>query len=312
VRPLSESWPWRRAAEPALAGAAARLRAQPVLLRGERARMNALPFGLSLDRPPPRGVGAMLAISLFIGVAAVGFVRGGHYQAFVEAEGGVCDFLARAFGFEVKSITLSGQSRLTPAEVLAIAGVSPKISTPFFDVDLAREKLEETPLIKQASVRKLYPSQIFIELVERTPAALWQKDGEVRTIAADGAVIDELRNERADDLPFVVGAGANERLPEFRALIGSAEELKPKISAGVLVDQRRWNLRLRSGVDVKLPETDPGAAIATLLKLQRESRLLDREILWVDLRTPGKAFVRLSAEAAAARAEARPKKGGAP
>lgn len=80
----------------------------------------------------------------------------------------------------------------------------------------------------------------------------------------------------------------------------------------MLVDQRRWNLRLRSGVDVKLPETDPDAAIATLLKLQRESRLLDREIQWVDLRTPGKAFVRLSAEAAAARAAARPKKGGAP
>ena len=92
-----------------------------------------------------------------------------------QAEGGVGDFLARAFGFGVKSITMSGQSRLTPAEVLAIAGVSPKISTPFFDVDLAREKLEQTPLIKQASVRKLYPSQIVIELVERTPAALWQK-----------------------------------------------------------------------------------------------------------------------------------------
>ncbi len=40
--------------------------------------------------------------------------------------------------------------------------------------------------------------------------------------------------------------------------------------------------------------------------------MLDRDILWVDLRTPGKAFVRLSADAAAARAEARPKKGATP
>ena len=84
--------------------------------------MNALPFGLRLDRPPPRGVGSLLAIMLFVGVAAVGFVRGGQYQAFVQAEGGVGDFLARSFGFGVKSITMSGQSRLTPAEVLAIAG----------------------------------------------------------------------------------------------------------------------------------------------------------------------------------------------
>ena len=43
------------------------------------------------------------------------------------------------------------------------------------------------PLVKQASVRKLYPGQIVIELIERQPAGLWQKDGEVRAIAADGA-----------------------------------------------------------------------------------------------------------------------------
>ena len=33
------------------------------------------------------------------------------------------------------------------------------------------------------------------------------------------------------------------------------DELKPRVEAGVLVGQRRWNLRLKSGVDVKLPET---------------------------------------------------------
>ena len=65
-------------------------------------------------------------------------------------------------------------------------------------------------------MRKLYPDRIVIDIVERTPAALWQKDGEVRTIAADGAVIDSLRDSASTALPFVVGDGANERLASSR------------------------------------------------------------------------------------------------
>ena len=42
---------------------------------------------------------------------------------------------------------------------------------------------------------------------------------------------------------------------------------------------RRWNLKMKSGVDVKLPEADPLSAMATLVRLQRQSRILDRDIL---------------------------------
>ncbi len=309
MRSLSGSWPWRREGEPAFAGATSA--PATVLLRGERTRLQALPFGFSLDRPAPQGLGLLLAIGLLGASAAVGFVRGGQYQAFVATEGSLEDFAARELGFGVKTITMTGQSRLTPAEVLAIAGIDPKISMPFFDVDAARRRLESHPLVKQASVRKLYPGQIVIEIVERTPAALWQKNGEISTIAEDGAVIDELKDQNIAGLPFVVGAGANERLPEFQELLDSTAELKPRVAAGVLVDGRRWNLRLRNGVDIELPEADPLSAISTLLSLERDSRLLEREILSVDLRTKGKVFVRLTPDAVAARAAARPKKSGA-
>ena len=47
-------------------------------------------------------------------------------------------------------------------------------------------------MVKQASVRKLYPNRIVIDIVERTPYAVWQKDGDVHAIAADGAPIDEV------------------------------------------------------------------------------------------------------------------------
>ena len=317
MRSLSEHLGWRRPTSLALAsggGALATAPPQRVLLRGERSRRGAFWRLLRFNRPAPRGLGLFLAAALLIAVAAIGAVRGGKYQEFVAEKGAIGDFVARGLGFGVRAVKISGQSRLSEPDVLALAGITPKISVPFFDVEAARARLEAAPLVSHASVRKLYPDQIVIEIEERTPAGLWQRDGEVKTVAADGAVIDELEGHGPSDLPFVVGAGANERLGEFLGLLDASQELRAKIAAGVLIGERRWNLKMKSGLDVKLPETGPAAAMATLVKLQRESRILDRDLLWLDLRTPGRVFARLSVDAAAARQErldAHAKKGAA-
>ncbi len=282
-----------------------------VLLAGERSTRSLFAWTGLFWRPAPRGVGLALALGLILAAAAFGFFRGGEYQSFLANQGSVRDFIARALGFDIAIVTISGQAELQEPEILADAGISPKNSLLFLDAAQARARLEATPLVKQASVRKLYPNHLVIDLVERAPYALWQKDGQVNIVAADGAVIDQMRDQRFASLPFVVGEGANERLSEFTALLAAAGELGPKIRAGVLVANRRWNLKMASGVDVMLPETNPQAAVATLVRLQRESRVLDRDVISLDLRVEGRLFARLTEEAAAARLAAHPKKGGA-
>ena len=39
---------------------------------------------------------------------------------------------------------------------------------------------------------------------------------------------------------------------------------------------------------VKLPEHDPAGALATLARLQREARILDKDVISIDLRVPGR------------------------
>jgi cell division protein FtsQ len=80
--------------------------------------------------------------------------------------------------------------------------------------------------------------------------------------------------------------------------------MRKLVQASVLVAQRRWNLLLRSGLEVKLPEDDAEQAIARLLTLDRDKKLLSRDILTVDLRLPDRVAVRLSDAAAKAREEA--------
>ena len=89
------------------------------------------------------------------------------------------------------------------------------------------------------------------------------------------------------------------------------DELKPRVEAGVLVGQRRWNLRLKSGLDVKLPEDNPQAAIAELLTLQQRSRIWKRTRWRSTSAFQGEVFVRLTDDAATAWAEGHAAKKGA-
>jgi cell division protein FtsQ len=159
------------------------------------------------------------------------------------------------------------------------------------------------PLVKSASVSKLYPSRLLVEVEERRPFALWQKEGLVQIVAADGIPIDDMHDARFAELPMVVGDGANERLDEYVALLDAAGDLRSRIRAGILVAKRRWTLKMTNGVEVALPELDPQAAVVQLAQLQREARVLDKDILALDLRVKGRLVARISEEAAQARAE---------
>jgi cell division protein FtsQ len=291
------------------------------LLVGERSGKRGLwPFGsrASVTLPLHERVSgrffplASLAALSFI--AAVGCVRGGQYDAFRAAQGGLHHVAARALGLSMDRITISGLVELDEIEVLQAAGINPRGSLAFFDVAEARQRLEAQPLIREANVRKLYPGELTIQLKEREAFALWQLNGEISIISSDGTVIDKMSDGRFAHLPLVVGPGANKRVRDYVVLLGEAGSLRSQIRGATLVSERRWTLKLQNGLDVRLPETDADEAVRRLERLAREQKLIDKDIIAIDMRQPDRVTVRLTEEAAAARADmlkSRPKpKGG--
>ena len=293
----------------ALAGAAAPpVYASLATLRFKLPRLRRTSVAVPLGRRLPRLIGTGLTFAFFGTVALVGAVLGGQYDTFRTAYGEPHHVAARLVGLGVKRVTISGIAQLSEGEVLSAAGLSERSSLPFASVTEIRDRLQQVPLIKSATVRKLYPSELVVTLAEREPHALWQRNGELFVVAADGTVIDTMRDGRFADLPLVVGDEANARTKEYLALLDAAGPLKGRIRAGTLVSGRRWNLKFDNGVDVRLPELGTAAALTRLIKLEREQRILDKDVLAIDLRMPDRVVLRLTEESMAARMEALKKK----
>ena len=256
----------------------------------------------------PRWTGIAGALAL-IGIATAGGIAvGGQYQNFTLRYGGFGDVIARTAGFGISEVSIAGNKELTAAEVIAATGITGANSLPFLDVATVQERLKAVALIGSVSVRKLFPDKLALTIVERVPFGLWQTDGNVHLVSADGTVIDEMRDQRFVRLPFVVGKSANKRVTEFAEILDSVPEFKDRIRAGTLVSERRWTLKLRNGVDVKLPESRPSDALKALVRLDQDFNVLGKDILTVDLRVPGRVAFRLTEDAARARAEIMDKK----
>jgi cell division protein FtsQ len=258
----------------------------------------------------PRFVGLVACLS-FIGAAATyGAVKGGHVPEVVGAVKHAADAAANAAGMRIATVSLSGQRQVSRDEIFAAAGVTENSSLLFLDVADARAKLEAIPWIAEATVRKLYPDRLQITVTEREAFALWQQDGRVAVIAADGTVLEPSVAYRYAGLPLVVGRGAHVKAKDFLAVLDRHPHVRDLVRASVLVAERRWNLRLKNGIDVRLPEADVERALATLVQLDREKKLVSRDIAAIDLRLPDRVTVRLSDTAAQAREDAvRDKKG---
>jgi cell division protein FtsQ len=164
-------------------------------------------------------------------------------------------------------------------------------------------------------VLKLYPDRLQITITERLAFALWQKDGRVSVIAADGTVLEPFIEDRYLGLPLVVGGGAELQAKQFLAIVDRYPDIRSALKASILVAGRRWDLLLANGISVRLPETDVDDAFARLVQLDHDKKLLSRDITAVDLRLPDRVTVSLSDAAAQARDDAlkagtKKKKGG--
>lgn len=256
-----------------------------------------------LERYTPRRIGVVATFAVLIASAGFGVVKGNHVDELVTTLSDARNALANSAGFRIATVAINGRKQLTQDEILAIGGVNGRSSLLFLDAAAVRDKLKANAWIADATVLKLYPDRLQIDITERTAFALWQQDGRLSVIADDGAILEPYVSRRFTSLPLIVGKGADTRAKDFLALLDRYPQVRSVTKAAILVGERRWNLRLNDGLDVRLPENDVGNSLAALSKFDKEDRLFSRDITAIDMRLPDRLTVRLSEEAGKARDE---------
>ncbi len=244
--------------------------------------------------------GGLAAVMALVGAGGWWLARTGAVARAMTAADARAALAGKAVGFAVENVSVVGREREDRQAILAALGVAR--GAPILGVDLAAAKarLETLPWVRSAEIERLLPDTLFVRLAERHPLALWQRQGKLALVADDGTVLAGQTLDAYGSLVVLVGDDAPKLGASLLAMLASEPALYPHVAAAVRVGDRRWNLRLDSGIDVALPEVDAAAAWHRLAELDREQSLLERNVLAVDMRLPDRLVLRLPQEPAKA------------
>lgn len=200
-------------------------------------------------------------------------------------------------GFVVHNIQLTGLKQVDRDTVYRIVSEAHGQDMPLVDLAKLRAELLQLGWIEDARVSRRLPDTLAIDLVERVPSAVLQRNQQLFLIDDKGHVLSAVDPHTMPvSLPLVIGDGVEGHIGQLRDLIASQAPLKQLIEGATWVGQRRWDLRFQSGETLSLPEGDKAAldALALFAKKDQEARLLGQGYVHIDMRDPTRMVVRTS------------------
>ena len=239
---------------------------------------------------------ALIGMLLFLGLWMAGLL-----PAVRDGLGNAKQNTLMSMGFTVERVDIIGEGRVDEMAVRRAVGVWPGEYFFGFDAHAAQDRVESLPWVEHVVVRRLWPDRVVVQIVEKTPYALWQDGGEFRIVDASGDVIaDEASMANADlsSLPHIVGTDANLQLASLEAALDAAPTVKASTASHVRVGDR-WDILTHDGVRIQLPEEGLAASLLALEALHARTRILDRQVSAVDLRLADRITVRPLADGTA-------------
>ncbi|HUA76916.1 MAG TPA: cell division protein FtsQ/DivIB [Acetobacteraceae bacterium] len=200
--------------------------------------------------------------------------------------------VAAVAGLRVRHVVIRGRHN-TPAPLLREAiGITPGEPILSFSLSQTRARIESLAWVRSAVVERRLPDTVLIVLTEKRPFALWQHDGQFSVIDRDGDTVTERDVRAFRDLPLVVGPGAPSHAAELFDALQSLPGIGKRVAAAVRVGERRWNLVLKDGTTVELPDDHAAVALTRLAALDAKYALLDRPLAVVDMRLGDRLVLR--------------------
>ncbi len=226
----------------------------------------------------------LVALILVVLLLGVGMINRSHIANGVTVLTERASGLFAQAGLAVSEVSLSGYGLTKEADLFEAIGLQGNISLVNFDAEAARQRIEALPSIESATIRKIYPNSLNIELVEKTPIAVWRIDGVSFAIDAKGDKLVSLEQGGIDGLPLFIGDGAADDAANLIAALQPYALLQQDLLAASRIGDRRWDLIYDTGLRIMLPEHDVDQALAHIVKLDAEKQLLARDIEILDFR----------------------------
>ncbi|MCR9224294.1 MAG: cell division protein FtsQ/DivIB [Hyphomonas sp.] len=245
----------------------------------ERTQISSVVFGL------------VMVVAMIVAGAAM---LGGSLSQMGQRWGSAMDGASRSVGLSVDTVEVIGLEHVPAVarQIKASAMVEPGENMFRADPHLIQRRVEETRLVTNVRVFRLWPDTVMIYADAAEPMALWN-DGQTWTVVDNmGQLMPKARPQDHADLIKTVGVGGPAAVPALDKALLVMPGLRQEIDHARRVAGRRWDLVLKSGALVKLPNDESiTPSVLSFARLDEAGELTRRPLKEIDLRVTGRVFL---------------------
>ena len=159
------------------------------------------------------------------------------------------------------------------------------------NLDLISNVLNKKNLIKKFIITKTSNNLITIKIEEKNIIGLLKIENNDYLIDEFNNIIETKITPNLFHLPVFIGKNSNKNASVILNLIKESDINLNYLSFS-FVDQRRWNINLKNGVKILLPETKVLDTLKLLNKVTSKYNILNGNFIEIDMRIYGKYFLK--------------------
>ena len=156
-----------------------------------------------------------------------------------------------------------------------------------------REKIESIRKVKKAFVKFSTDGLVIVNVIERKEAVVFFNNDLYEVLDVNGVILSIKQNyEELSKLPLLVGKDASKNINALLALVNEIGSHQSKVLYYEWVGERRWDIHMKSDVVFKLPENNLDKGLKVMRMFLRETNMLSKTVVAVDLRNIDKPIIR--------------------
>lgn len=189
----------------------------------------------------------------------------------------------------VHSISISADVRDKDLSALATAAaIAPGTGAFSVDLDALNARVGAVPGVRASAVHRRADGNLVVRVKLYRAVALWTDGQNYFPLSADGTIVNQPDAERKSGTVLFRGP-----LPsDIGEITNVAHNLIGNLDYMEWIENRRWNLITTGGTTILLPEKNPDDAIAQLIVLDKNHKILSRDIKTIDMRDSARILVK--------------------
>ncbi len=241
-----------------------------------------------------RGTRIMLMLLFFMTLGGAGFYA--LYSLSAWTYDTVSAKIAHKLDVRITNVIIQGAKDIDISETLERHNLN--IGSIVTDIDWqgVKRDLLQNPMIVRADIIRKSPQDVQIRLQPRKPIARIDRRSadahETVLVDRSGHKIRVSGQSGDKNLIAISGTNAFKEIDGFWPILMAEPAVAREIAAASYVGKRRWDLTMKSGAKVQLPQDDVGLAMKHLSRLYTNTGFDPNSVRTIDLRAGDRLYLR--------------------